>query len=360
MYWLISSAINESDQMNVKASSIFEEFNGSGILYEMIGCDAEICRISPPEECSPGDMVFVNNAEYLSYVKKNRPTAVVLTRKLFEGFAERDEFTVFLAENVQLAHAILKKRFMSRDYFSDGQRSIHPSAVIHESVDLPASVRIAPGVVIEKNVRIGDRCVILAGTVIEEGVTIGEGTVIHPNVTIGHATEIGKECVIKSGSVIGSEGFGFAQDSTGRSYPIPQTGRVVLEERVTVGANCCIDRATYKETRIGSGTILDNLCHIAHNVTIGRDCILTAGFIVAGSTKIGDRVIASGQTGILDHLKIASDVVLLHRAGVTSDIPEKGYYAGLPLQPLDQYLKNSAIFQRLAEMRRALQKIKKT
>ncbi|MCW8920902.1 MAG: UDP-3-O-(3-hydroxymyristoyl)glucosamine N-acyltransferase, partial [Sedimenticola sp.] len=122
---------------------------------------------------------------------------------------------------------------------------------------------------------------------------------------------------------------------------------------------CCIDRATYAETRIGAGTKLDNLSHIAHNVQIGQDCLLTAGFIVAGSTTIGDRVIASGQTGVLDHLEICNDVVLLHRAGVTKSIDKPGAYAGLPVQPLPEYMKNTALMKRLSELRKQVQQLEK-
>ena len=144
-------------------------------------------------------------------------------------------------------------------------------------------------------------------------------------------------------SVIGSEGFGFAQDSSRRSHAIPQTGIVVIGDRVRIGANNCIDRATYAETRIGAGTKFDNLCHVAHNVSIGEDCLLTAMLCVAGSSKIGNRVITSGQTGIIDHVEICDDVVLVHRAGVVKNIDQPGVHASLPAQPLDEYLKNTAV-----------------
>jgi UDP-3-O-[3-hydroxymyristoyl] glucosamine N-acyltransferase len=118
-----------------------------------------------------------------------------------------------------------------------------------------------------------------------------------------------------------------------------------------VGANCCIDRAAYRTTRIGAGTKLDNLCHIAHNVEIGEDCLLTSMFCVAGSTTIGNRVMMSGQTGIKDHVTICDDVVLVHRAGVTADIDQPGAYAGLPVQPLKDYMRNTAESHMLADLR---------
>jgi UDP-3-O-[3-hydroxymyristoyl] glucosamine N-acyltransferase len=129
---------------------------------------------------------------------------------------------------------------------------------------------------------------------------------------------------------------------------------VVIEDRVRLGANCCIDRAAYKTTRIGAGTKLDNLCHVAHNVQIGEDCLLTSMLCVAGSSIIGNRVVTSGQTGILDHVKVCDDAVLVHRAGVTKDLDTPGVYAGLPLQPLADYLKNMAILKNLSELKKKL------
>jgi len=190
--------------------------------------------------------------------------------------------------------------------------------------------------------------------VIEHDVQIGNDTVVHPNAVIGYGCIVGHESDIGSGVVIGSEGFGFAWDKTGKTYTIPQTGIVILEDRVRLGANCCIDRAAYRTTRIGTGTKLDNLCHVGHNVQIGENCLLTSMFCVAGSTTIGNRVMASGQTGILDHMKICDDVVLVHRAGVTGDIEKPGVYAGLPVQPLKEYLRNTAVFRILSEMRQRL------
>jgi len=132
---------------------------------------------------------------------------------------------------------------------------------------------------------------------------------------------------------------------------------VVIEDRVRVGAGNCIDRAAFAETRIGAGTKLDNLCHVAHNVTIGQDCILTAGLIVAGSTKLGNRVIASGSTGFIDHLDICDDAVFVHRAGVTKDVTKPGVYAGMPLQPMADYTRNMAAARKLNDMRQRLRQL---
>jgi UDP-3-O-[3-hydroxymyristoyl] glucosamine N-acyltransferase len=214
-------------------------------------------------------------------------------------------------------------------------------------------------VVIGRNVAIGARCRIMAGVVIEHDVEIGDDTVVHPSVVIGYGCRIGREVDIGSGSIIGSEGFGFAQDAGRHSHAIPQTGIVVIGDRVRVGANNCIDRATYQQTRIGAGTKFDNLCHVAHNVTIGEDCLLTAMLCVAGSSTIGNRVMASGQTGIIDHVKICDDVVLVHRAGVVKNIDQPGVHASLPAQPLDDYLKNTAVLRTGNSLRKRVAELEK-
>ncbi|NJM09539.1 MAG: UDP-3-O-(3-hydroxymyristoyl)glucosamine N-acyltransferase [Bdellovibrionaceae bacterium] len=341
-------------------SEILREFKSNGVLLECSGDSSTvITRISAVEDCGPGDLVFMDKMDYFEIVHCRRPSAVVTTPALRAAIPATDTLTILTASNVGLAHALIKKRYGDRDFGLSGWTGIHPSSVVHETAIIGEGTIIEPKAVIGPRVVIGRNSRIMSGVVIESDVVIGDETVIHPNVVIGWSCRIGNQADIGSGSVIGSEGYGFAQDAKRKSYPIPQTGIVVIEDRVRVGANNCIDRATYKETRIGAGTKLDNLCHVAHNVQIGQDCLLTSMFCVAGSTTIGDRVIASGQTGILDHMKICNDVVLLHRAGVTKDIEQPGAYAGLPHQPLSDYMKNMAAFRTIGELRKRLSQLEK-
>jgi len=337
--------------MDVRASLIFEEFAPTGLLTAIEGEDVSLKDITAVEGCGPGDLVFVDSAQAVETIGSRRPSAVVTSPALQASLATAiPGLTLLIANNVKLAHALIRQRFVDRDVLHTEWPQIHASAVIHATCEIGEGSRIGPHVVLGENVRIGRETAIMAGTVVEQGATIGDRSVIHPNVTIGYDCEIGNEVIIQSGAVVGTEGYGFAQDEKGRSYRIPQLGRVVIEDRVSIGSGCCIDRATYAATRIGAGTKLDNLCHIAHNVEIGRDCLLTAGFVVAGSTRIGDRVMASGQSGALDHLEICSDVVLVHRAGVTKNIDEPGIYAGLPHQPFASYMRNMAVMKNLSDL----------
>ena len=336
--------------MTASTSQLLDQF--PGLLTEAVGPDRSFTRIAAVEDSGPGDLVFVDKPEYAALIHERRPSVAVTAGKLKPLFAALSETTLVIAANVNLAHALLKQRYGSRDYSSAEWPQVHPSAVIHPQAIIAPTAHIEPRAVIGNGCRIGDRTRVMAGAVVEYHATVGSDTVIHPNAVIGYGCVIGNQVSVGAGTVIGSEGYGFAQDARGKSHPIPQTGNVILEDRVRVGANCSIDRAAYRSTRIGAGTKIDNLCHIAHNVSVGEDCLLTAMLCVAGSTRIGNRVMASGQTGILDHVTICDDVMLVHRAGVSKDIHKPGAYAGGPVQPLNEYMRNTATLRHLADLRK--------
>lgn len=344
--------------MSFSTKQLFDEFSKSGLVSEHLGEDATIDAISAIETADNNSLIFLDNLKFLDYVAKNKPGAIVTTADNVEKVKGLSR-VVLVAPNVPLAHAILKQKYGDRDFKNSEWGQRHPSAIVHESVRIGGQVVIGPGCVIGKNASIGNNTVLMSNTVIEHDAQIGEDCVIYPGVFIGYGCKIGNRVIIQPGSVIGSEGYGFAQDSKKHSHRIPQTGIVVIEDDVRVGANNCIDRAAYAETRIGRGTKFDNLCHVAHNVQIGEDCLLTANLVVAGSTKIGNRVIASGMTGILDHLVVGDDIILVQRAGVTANVTEPGIYAGLPLQPLAEYLKNQAVARKLQDMKKDISDLKK-
>ena len=345
--------------MDTRASLIFAEFSATGVLTAMEGKDVPLSGIASVERCGPGDLVFVADEGAVETIRGRQSSAVVTSPELQELVSTVGDLTLLVAPNLKLAHAMIRQRYVDRDVLASEWPAIHPSAVIGPDCVIGEGSRIGPLVVLGSGVRVGDATAVMAGAVVEHGAVIGDGTVIHPNVTIGYDCEIGDEVVIQSNAVIGAEGYGFAQDAKGRSHRIPQLGRVVIEDRVSVGAGTCIDRATYGETRIGAGTKLDNLCHIAHNVEIGRDCLLTAMFVTGGSAKLGDRVVASGQTAILDHLEVCSDVFLVRRAGVAEDIEQPGIYAGAPVEPYARYLKNTAVARDLSGLRKRVRQLEK-
>ncbi|MBM3203375.1 UDP-3-O-(3-hydroxymyristoyl)glucosamine N-acyltransferase [Candidatus Woesearchaeota archaeon] len=344
--------------MNLLASTVLDRYHPPGILTALQGQDRSIQRIAPIEECQPGDLVFIDHPRYLATARERMPAVVVTTEALAQELATT-AMTCLIAPNVRLAMALIKQTWADRDLRQVEWEPIHATAVIHASVEIPEDAVIGPGVVIGAGVRLGQGIVILANAVIEREACIGANTVLHPRCTVGYQCHIGAEVILKSGCVIGSEGFGFAQDAARHNYRIPHTGNVVIGDRVVIGANTTIDRATYGSTFIRAGAVIDALCHIGHNVDIGEDCIICAHSGISGSSRFGKRVIASGQTGVLDHVSVPDDTLLLHRAGLPNSIREPGQYAGGPVQPLQQYLKNMAVMPRLHEMWNRLKKLEK-
>ncbi len=345
--------------METHASQIFNEFSSTSLLTAMEGEDVPLSGIASVEQCGPGDLVFVSDEQAIETIRGREPSAVVTNPVLQEALSALPGLTVLVAPNLKLAHALIRQRYVDRNVLDSEWPDIHPSAVIADDCEIGVGSRIGPHVVLGSGVRVGEETAIMAGSVVEHGAVIGDRSVIHPNVTIGYDCEIGDEVIVQSNAVIGAEGYGFAQDEKGRSHRIPQLGRVVVENRASIGAGTCIDRATYGETRVGAGTKLDNLCHIAHNVEIGRDCLLTAMFVTGGSAKLGDRIVASGQTAVLDHLEVCSDVFLVRRAGVAEDIDRPGIYAGAPVEPYAKYLKNTAVARDLSGLRKRVRQLEK-
>ncbi|MEE8104127.1 MAG: UDP-3-O-(3-hydroxymyristoyl)glucosamine N-acyltransferase [Planctomycetota bacterium] len=345
--------------MSIQASTLFDEFRRSGLLQEMTGVDVVIEQVSAVQQCGAGDLVFVDREAFVQPAIDGGASAVITDSTLAAGFESAAGMAVMTTPNVKLARALVTQRHFERDLRPEDAPRIDPSAVIAESADIAETARIGANVFVGSGARIGADAVVLANVVIEERAVVGERTVIHPGVVLGFDCELGNDVIIRAGTILGSEGFGFAQDEKRRNHRIPQMGRVIIEDRVVIGANCCLDRGTHGATRVGSGTVMDNLCHIAHNVEIGEDCILTAMLCVAGSTKIGKRVVTSGQTGIIDHLNIVDDVALVQRAGVANDIKAPGAYAGTPLMPLKDYMKSQASLRRLAAQRDTIKKLEK-
>ncbi len=189
---------------------------------------------------------------------------------------------------------------------------------------------------------------------IERGARIGADTLLHAQVFVGWGCQVGARCEIHPHTTLGSDGYSYAHDEQGNHYKIPQVGIVVIEDDVEIGANCAIDRAAFDTTRIGSGTKLDNLCHIAHNCQIGRNVLLTAGFFVAGSSTIGDNFICGGRSTVTDHVKICANVQVAGLCAITKSITEPGAYGGHPLQPMKHYLRTTASLPHLPEIRKTL------
>jgi UDP-3-O-[3-hydroxymyristoyl] glucosamine N-acyltransferase len=236
---------------------------------------------------------------------------------------------------------------------------IDRNAVIDESARIGSNVAIAAGVVIEKDCTIGDNVSIGANCVIAQDTTIGDNTRLFANVTIYHGVTIGKSCLFHAGAVIGADGFGFANDK-GEWVKIPQMGRVIIGNQVEVGANACIDRGALKDTLIGDGVKLDNLCHIAHNVELGKNVAMAAYAGVAGSTKVGDYSTFSGRATILGHLSIAAGTHVTACSVINRSNKEPGVFSsGTGMQDNKTWRKNVARFRNLDELAKQVKSLER-
>jgi UDP-3-O-[3-hydroxymyristoyl] glucosamine N-acyltransferase len=290
------------------------------------GEDFEIQGLTTLEEAKAGEISFVTHERYVPAAQKTQASALIVP----EQMAIAGKTCVVLKEPWRGVLYLLE-RFYPADaaiYF-DG---IHPTAVVAPTAQLGAGVRVGPHAVVGPRVRIGAGTIIEAGCVVGPDVEIGERCHLHPNVVIEHGTCIGHRVIIQAGAVIGGDGFKY-EVIGGKWTRIPQVGRVVIEDDVEIGANTTIDRASFTETRIGAGTKIDNLVQIAHNVKIGRDCVIVAQVGIAGSSSVGDGSILAAQVGIADNLKLGRGVRVMARSGVKDHIGDGQTVLGAPARP---------------------------
>ena len=302
-------------------------------------------------------LVFLQKLEQFTAMPLPYPAVIITSETISAEIKASFAGLLLSVNNVRLCHALVKQRYYDYQSNDDEWPQIHPAAVIHPSATLGKGCRVGPGAIIGANCQIGERATIRATAVVEHGVTIGDDCILNGQVSIGYNCILGDRVTVQTGCVIGNEGFGFATDHQNKHHRIPHTGIVILEDDVQVGSNTCIDRGTYGATEIKRGVKIDNLCHIAHNVRIDEDCLITAQTVIAGSSQIGKRVMTSGQTGILDHIKIADDAVLVHRAGVSQDIKEGGVWAGTPPRPIKEYVKSISLVKKVARLEQKIKEL---
>ena len=265
--------------------------------------------------------------------------------------------TVIRVDNPSLSFSKVVN-YLLKDAPDYKPRGIHPTAVISPQAKLARDVAVGPYTVIEANAVIEEGCVLYAGCYVGHDTHLKAGCLLYPQVILREKVSIGKRVIIHSGTVIGSDGYGYVTVD-GKHMKIPQVGSVVIEDDVEIGANVTIDRARFDKTVIGEGTKIDNLVQIAHNVIIGKHCLIVAQAGIAGSTRIGDHVILAAQAGLVGHIEIGDGAVVAAQSGVSKSIRAGEQVFGSPAQPIKNAFRNNAHIQRLDKYVEMIKDLKK-
>jgi len=284
--------------------------------------------IGPLHEAGPREVSFLFNPQYRKSMENTGAAGVIVSRDtVAKGI------NLIKVSDPHLGYAKAMEIFFGEDYISTG---ISPQASVHPDARIGADPSIHPFAVLCDNARLGDRVTLMPGVYVGPGATVGDDSVLHPNVVIERGVQVGKRAIIHAGTVIGSDGYGFAREGE-KHHKIIHAGIVRVGNDVEIGANCTIDRAAMGETVIGDGSKLDNLIHMAHNVKIGRDCLILGQVGIAGSTTLGDRVIMAGQSGVIGHASIGDDTVIAAKAAVYKGLPADSQVAGNPAMEMGKW-----------------------
>ena len=332
--------------MSFTASQIAERVKG-----EVVGDGSTpLTGFATADNAREGDLTFADKEEYFTAAEQSAATAILVS-----GDFSSPKKVVIRVANARIAVARLLPVFFPPDQHPQG---IHPSATIDPSAKIDATAHIGPNCVVGAGVQIGPRSVLLGGNYVGRDSRLGEDCCLFPNVVVYSKTVIGHRVAIHAGTVIGADGYGYAFDE-GRHRKVLQVGNVVIHDDVEIGANSAIDRAALGSTVIGAGTKIDNLVHVAHNVVMGRHCLVMGQAGFAGSTRLGDYVVIASQSGIAGHLKLGNQSMVGAKSGVMRDIPDGGKVLGIPAMPGQQAKRQVIAIQQLPDMVHRLRALEK-
>lgn len=306
--------------------------------------DPEVTSIATLSDAGPADISFLSDRRYADRVAESCAAAVIVP----DGFPTAADGPLLLpVKDVNAAIEILLQEFGPPQDRPDP--GVHASAVVDRTARIAESAAIGAQVVIGPDAAVGEDTIIRPGCIIGRDVRIGTGCHLWPNVVINHGCIIGNNVIIHANSTIGTDGFAYRLVE-GRHKKIPHIGIVVVEDNVEIGANSCVDRAKFGRTTLGNGTKVDNLVQIAHNVKIGKNCILVSQVGIAGSCELEDYVLIAGQAGITDHVKIGARAMVAGGASVINDVKPDEKVAGRPVRPLQDYLREKALIKKLPQL----------
>jgi len=315
-----------------------------------------ITGVGKIEVAGRNEITFISNPLYEKFFRETNAGAVIVSND-FEVKEKRNDISLLRVDDPYLSFLKLLEKFDhgNASYLT----GISDKSYIETDTHVSDNVYIGNFVSIGKNCKIGSNTKIHSNSSIGNGVVIGNNCIIYPNVSVYKECVIGNNVIIHSGTIIGSDGFGFVKQSDNSFKKIPQTGNVVIEDNVEIGANTCIDRATLGETRICKGVKLDNQIQIAHNVVIGEDTVIAAQVGIAGSTKIGKRCMIAGQAGIVGHLTICDDVIIGASVGVSKSIDKPGIYIGYRARPQRESLLSDISIRNLNKLEQKVKELER-
>ena len=338
--------------MEFSASQIAAIVNG-----EIIGSSSVIVTdLAKIEEGQEGTLSFLSNPKYEEFIYTTKSSICIVNKDFIPVKPLPLSLTLIKVENSYTCFAQLLELY---DNLNKKEAKIEQPSFIDNSAVIGSDLYLGAFAYIGKNVEIGNNVVIYPNVYLGDNVKIGSNTVLYPGVSIYFGCKVGENCIIHAGTVVGSDGFGFAPNSEGVFQKIPQIGNVIIENNVEIGSNCAIDRATMGSTFIREGVKIDNLCQIAHNVDIGKNSALAALVAVAGSAKIGKRVMIGGQAAINGHLSIADDTKIVGQSGVVKTVKEAVTLMGTPAIPLNDFKKSSVGFRKLPFILSKLEELEK-
>jgi UDP-3-O-[3-hydroxymyristoyl] glucosamine N-acyltransferase len=318
---------------------------------EVLGeADLHLTGFAPADRAQAGELTFAENESYFARAEQSAASAILVD----EPFASSRK-TLIRVPNARVAFAKVLPLFFPEPAFSPG---VHPTAVVPASAQVEPSAHIGPYCVVGENARIGAHSVLEGGDYVGAGCQLGNEVHLFPKVTLYPRVEVGPRVRIHSGTVIGSDGFGYVLDA-GIHLKVPQIGNVIIREDVEIGANVTIDRGALGPTIIGRGTKIDNLVQIGHNVIIGEHSLIVSQVGIAGSTKLGNYVILAGQAGIAGHLKIGNRVSVAAQAGVMNNIQDGEKWMGSPARPDRQSKRQMVATEKLPDLLRRVKELEK-
>ena len=319
---------------------------------ELVGDgEVEIVELSALDTAGPGAISFLARAGKEASLPATNASAVIVPMAV-----ESASVPIIRVGDPYLAAALIHTHLLAKPFQAAG---VHSRAHVGATTVAPEQISIGPLAVIGERVRLGERVRIDSGAVIGDDVVIGDDTTIHANVTIMSGCRIGCRVTIHPGAVIGSDGYGYATDSRGFHVKRPQVGIVRIDDDVEIGANSCVDRATFGETWIKSGAKIDNLVQVAHNVVVGENCLLVAQVGIAGSTILGRNVVLGGQAGLAGHIHLEDGVMVAAQAGVHDNQPRGAMIGGSPAIPMKKFARMVAAQGRLPEIVSELRRMRK-